>query len=479
MCLGVFGTGPKTELVVPNKVLQALAAGRPVITADTSAIREQTWPAHALTLIPAGDPAALADTLLCSRWKHRCADLVTLASACRPVLAPAAIGAQLVAALQQLDGERRRALRAPPKTQRLLTAGLGRYTAGINAKLRDAARPPLRLAHGLYVRLMVARARLKPRRGPFLLRRFAGKDPVAGSQRVAIYAHYDSVGAVHGYHLDALRALRSAGFRITLVSNAERFGPAAAARVAPLVREVLVRRNLGHDFGAWREGLRALGDLDDCRQLVLCNDSVYGPFAPLEALLAKADPATADVWGMTEGRNHGPHLQSWFLLFHPNAFGHPAFDAFWREMPLSSNKFAVIEAGELALSRKLRAAGLRLGALFPYAEALRCFRAHADSERPQQQAMLRALERGRALNPTHHFWRPLIAELGLPFIKRELLALNPAGLDDICAWEEVVAARFGIEPVAARRHLASLAQQSRWAQSSGLMRLLRAIMSMP
>jgi len=479
VCLGVFGTGPKTELVVPNKVLQALAAGRPVITADASAIREQTWPPRALTLIPAGDAAALADTLLRIRSEGRPTDVGTIASACRPALASAAIGAQLVAALQQLRGAHRRPSLAGADTQRGLAAGVSRYIANIDATLRDMARPPLRLAHRLYVRLMIAHARLQPQRGPFLLRRFAGEDPMARARRVAIYAHYDPVGAVHDYHLEALRALRSAGFRITLVSNAERFGPAAAARVAPLVREVLVRRNLGHDFGAWREGLRALGDLGDCRQLVLCNDSVYGPFAPLEAVLAKADPATADVWGMTEGRNHGPHLQSWFLLFHPNAFGHPAFDAFWREMPLISNKFAVIEAGELALSRKLRAAGLRLGALFPYAEALRCFRAQADAERPQQRAMLRALERGRALNPTHHFWRPLIAELGLPFIKRELLALNPAGLDDICAWAVVVAARFGTEPVAARRHLASLAQQSRWAQPAGLMRLLRAIMSTP
>ena len=479
VCLGVFGIGPKTQLVVPNKVVQAVAAGRPVITADTAAIRELSWPPHALMLIPPGDAAALANAVLQSRLHRAPSGGVAIASACRPGLVPAAIGAQLVTALQRLLQEQPAPARPPFAAHRPPAAAIRYSVAHTNAALRGLVRPPLRLAHRAYVRLVIAGARLLPPPGSCLLRRFAGQDPMAGSGRVAIYAHYDPGGAVHDYHLDALRALLTAGFRVTLVSNADGFSATAAARVAPLVREVLVRRNLGYDFGAWRDGLRAIGDLDGCRQLLLCNDSVYGPFAPLGPLLARADPDAADVWGMTEGRNHGPHLQSWFLLFHPRALRHPAFDAFWRELPLLADKFAVIEAGELALSRRLRVAGLRLGALFPYAEAERCFRAHANPRHLQQRLMLRALRGGRVLNPSHHFWRPLIAELGLPFIKRELLALNPARLDDIRAWDRVIATRFGVEPLAARRHLAWLKQQPQATDPAGLMGLLRTLMSAP
>jgi lipopolysaccharide biosynthesis protein len=212
---------------------------------------------------------------------------------------------------------------------------------------------------------------------------------------------------------------------------------------------------------------------------LLCNDSVYGPFAPLGPLLARAEPSEADVWGMTEGRNHGPHLQSYFLLLHRRAIAHPAFAAFWRDLPYLNDKFAVVEAGELGLSRALAAAGLRLRALFPYTQAEACFRAAARSDRPGERAMLRALDRGRALNPTHHFWRALIADLGLPLIKRELLALNPAGLDDIDDWQQIVEARFGAEPHAAAEHLAALAQCPPSSQGRGLMRLLRTSMSAP
>lgn len=42
LTLGVFGDSPKTQRVVPNKMYQALSAGKVVITADSAAVRECT-----------------------------------------------------------------------------------------------------------------------------------------------------------------------------------------------------------------------------------------------------------------------------------------------------------------------------------------------------------------------------------------------------------------------------------------------------
>ncbi|MHB1145465.1 MAG: glycosyltransferase [Thiobacillus sp.] len=61
--LGVFGTTPKAGRVIPNKVFQSLACGRPVITRSASAYPEALVAAENSGLVwtPAGDAQSLAD----------------------------------------------------------------------------------------------------------------------------------------------------------------------------------------------------------------------------------------------------------------------------------------------------------------------------------------------------------------------------------------------------------------------------------
>ena len=63
--LGIFGTGEKAARVIPNKVFQALAAARPVITADTPGARELLTHGADALLVPPGDADSLAAAVRC------------------------------------------------------------------------------------------------------------------------------------------------------------------------------------------------------------------------------------------------------------------------------------------------------------------------------------------------------------------------------------------------------------------------------
>lgn len=64
VCLGIFGASDKAASVIPNKVFQVLAAGKPTITRDSPAIRELlNSEMPGVRLIPHTDPQALASAI--------------------------------------------------------------------------------------------------------------------------------------------------------------------------------------------------------------------------------------------------------------------------------------------------------------------------------------------------------------------------------------------------------------------------------
>ena len=109
VALGIFGQTDKASRVVPNKVVQSAAMGRPIITADTPAIRRYFKSNENILLIPAGNADALAKAVLTLKDNpDMCSRLGKGArSVFESEFSLEAISRKLIAAIEHLEADSR------------------------------------------------------------------------------------------------------------------------------------------------------------------------------------------------------------------------------------------------------------------------------------------------------------------------------------------------------------------------------------
>ncbi|MFC1881143.1 glycosyltransferase [Thermodesulfobacteriota bacterium] len=101
-CLGIFAAGGKATRVIPNKVYQILAAGKPLITGDTPAIRELLSENSFLRLVPPGNSEALAAAVIDLQKALQAVDTMELNPNDFPRIGYVEIGNQFVEILKKL-----------------------------------------------------------------------------------------------------------------------------------------------------------------------------------------------------------------------------------------------------------------------------------------------------------------------------------------------------------------------------------------
>ena len=280
-------------------------------------------------------------------------------------------------------------------------------------------------------------------------------------RRVAVFVHFDPAGDLQRYVVPYLQALHAQGIDIVFVTNSAKLTDKARAILKPLCAAILIRRNLGYDFGAMRDGLRHVNARPDTTDLLLVlNDSVYGPLVDIGPMLDRIDFTQADAWGATESYQNRYHLQSYFIALGPKAFTSKGWHSFWRSVRPVRNKHWVIVRYEVGMTRALLKSGMRCAALYPYKDlVLRIDPAplvKKSKDTPDETDpfvinrkthltdVLYSASHRVPMNPTAELWRQMM-EVRFPFIKRELLRDNPARVIDLVDWRDVARAHYDID----------------------------------
>jgi lipopolysaccharide biosynthesis protein len=219
----------------------------------------------------------------------------------------------------------------------------------------------------------------------------------SSSDRVAVIAQFSEQHRISRSLNTLIAELLGEGYRVIVSSSCTSpseliFDKSVSDKVT-----VLRKPNVGYDFGSWACGLAWDVNISRARHVVFVNDSLVGPFSPLEKVLTGFHESKADVYGLTDTAQFGYHLQSYFLGFKNGVLEEQPLRRFWMGIRHERDKDKTIQRNEIGFSRLLRREGFISEAAFPY---------------------WRSVNAGE--NPTIIGWKKLL-ELGFPFVKREIV----------------------------------------------------------
>ena len=204
------------------------------------------------------------------------------------------------------------------------------------------------------------------------------------------------------------------------------------------------RVNSGYDFGAYQAGLAILRPLaNSIDEILLMNNSVYRIHDSLTTLMNSVRNSGFDVTAITNSKEKGLHLQSYFLHLKKTVLVKDEFWNWFEDLKVSDSRNVTIDKLELPFAHIIESFGLSSGALWDFDNLLDFYFSSAASSllldfRSEWGWFVGSKEflKGKMLNPTHYMW-PHLLELGCPFLKKDLFRNKDLylGIDN---WERFV-----------------------------------------
>ena len=182
--------------------------------------------------------------------------------------------------------------------------------------------------------------------------------------KIAVFAHYDKYNQVQEYVKYYLSQLSAVCDEIICVTTSA-LSTNDIQQLKLYCSDVILRENVGHDFYSYKIGLASIQDLRRVDKLILCNDSCFGPLFELQNIYAKLINSSGDFWGISANSRPSLHLQSYFLIFSHQVVNSVAFNDFWQELEIISDKDSIVNNYEVGLSQCLLSAGFKLSSWLP------------------------------------------------------------------------------------------------------------------
>lgn len=247
------------------------------------------------------------------------------------------------------------------------------------------------------------------------------------AKRIGIFCFFDPDGIVDRYVTFLLESFQVVADRIIIVCNSNLID-GEQDKLYRFSQEILIRDNIGFDGGAYQEILLNYlhrKELEEYDELILMNDTFFGPFCSFDIIFDKMSGIECDMWGlsrhekfMLDGSVKSAHIQSYFITIKRQVFLSGAFWDFWVNMELIEDFDAAVDNFEVSFSEKMLQAGFVLEA---YCKVDRFILGNKDED----------------YNYVQRHCGELVRDYGMPILKRKCL-----GTDYRCNDNPIVAMEY-------------------------------------
>jgi len=186
------------------------------------------------------------------------------------------------------------------------------------------------------------------------------------SNRLCIFAHFDKDGVIDDYIVHYIKNLKTVASEIIFVSVSN-ISLEEQEKISSYINNFINKKNEGYDFGSWQAGFEYIGygNLNQYDEIILANDSCYGPLELFVDIFSKMDAKkNLDAWSITTCHSMNFHMQSYFMVLRKSIFSKSWFHLFWQNISHHINKIDYIEKYEVGLSHLITKNGYKFDSYY-------------------------------------------------------------------------------------------------------------------
>lgn len=191
--------------------------------------------------------------------------------------------------------------------------------------------------------------------------------------RMCIYLTYDKDNIVDRYISYILKELKKCVSYLVVVCN-ELEVIYDKNILESYANQIIYRGNIGFDAGGFKDALCNYIGWDkiyEYDELVLVNDSFFGPFRPLEDIFEEMDKQDVDFWGLIK---HGErkdkklfytpeHIQSFFIVVRRNMLHSKEYRDYWEQLPYFKTFIDTVRNYEVKMTSHFKELGFQYAVL--------------------------------------------------------------------------------------------------------------------